>query len=179
LFGKRVGERVKVLVIEDLLTPGRRAVAAALRVMGLAQNPRNGNDHRVLNRARWASLARCPILLALLLDAFVAPEAPVVVGLDGHIERRRGAKIAAQGIYRDPARSSKGVFVHDFTTREWVGADRAWFVVSPTIDTPMASGIAAFATEEGGRAEQGAVGGRIARWDDLLKGDASPKGAQP
>jgi hypothetical protein len=33
------------------------------------------------------------------------------VGLDDTIERRRGAKIAAKGIYRDPVRSSKGHFV--------------------------------------------------------------------
>ena len=38
-------------------------------------------------------------------------DAPVVVGLDETIERRRGAKIAAKGIYRDPVRSSKSHFV--------------------------------------------------------------------
>ena len=111
VFSKRVWERAKVLVVGTLLAPGRRTVAAALRVMGLGQDPRFGNFHRVLNRDRWASLALCPILLRLLLAAFVPPEAPVVVGIDEHIERRRGAKIAAKGIYRDPVRSSKEFFV--------------------------------------------------------------------
>lgn len=51
------------------------------------------------------------MLLRKLLDAFVLPEAPVILGLDDHIERRRGKKIAAKGIYRDPVRSSRSFFV--------------------------------------------------------------------
>ena len=111
VFSRRVWERAKVLVVGALLTPGGRTVAAALRVIGLGQDPHFGNYHRVLNRDRWASLALCPILLRLLLAAFVAPDAPVLVGIDEHIERRRGAQIAAKGIYRDPVRSSKEFFV--------------------------------------------------------------------
>ena len=38
-------------------------------------------------------------------------DAPIVVGIDETIEGRRGAKIAAKGIYRDPVRSSKAFFV--------------------------------------------------------------------
>ena len=38
-------------------------------------------------------------------------EEPVILGLDDHIERRRGTKIAAKGIYRDGVRSSKSFFV--------------------------------------------------------------------
>jgi hypothetical protein len=33
------------------------------------------------------------------------------MGIDEHIERRRGDKIAARGIYRDPVRSSQSHFV--------------------------------------------------------------------
>jgi hypothetical protein len=66
---------------------------------------------RVLNRARWSSRALSRVLLALLVRAFVLPDAPVVMGLDEPIERRRGAKIAAKGIYRDSVRSSQEHFV--------------------------------------------------------------------
>ena len=45
--------------------------------------------------------------------------AAVVVGVDEHIERRRGAKIAAKGIYRDAVRSSKSFFVKTSGLR-WV-----------------------------------------------------------
>jgi hypothetical protein len=50
------------------------------------------------------------VLLGLLLDA-LAPRGPVVLGLDDTIERRRGKRIGAKGIYRDPVRSSKSFFV--------------------------------------------------------------------
>src|SRR5215210_1845246 len=63
-----------------------------------------------LNRAVWSSLEASHILLDLLIRAF-AMRGPVVLGLDDTIERRRGAKIKAKGIYRDPVRSSHNHFV--------------------------------------------------------------------
>jgi hypothetical protein len=45
-------------------------------------------------------------LLLAVVAAFVPDDGPVVVGMDETIERRRGAKIAAKGIYRDPVRLS-------------------------------------------------------------------------
>src|SRR5213595_3736094 len=61
--------------------------------------------------AKWSSRALSCILLRLLVTLFVAADAPIVVGIDETIERRRGAKIEARGIYRDPVRSSKEFFV--------------------------------------------------------------------
>lgn len=111
VFRKRVWEYAKLLVVGAILVPGQRTVASVLRVMGRGKDRHFQNDHRVLNRDRWASRIVSTILLRLLVDAFVPPEAPVIVGIDEHIERRRGAKIAAKGIYRDPVRSSKEFFV--------------------------------------------------------------------
>ena len=68
------------------------------------------NYHRVLNRAVWSSLAVSQVLLGLLINAF-APAGTIVMGLDDTIERRRGAKIRAKGIYRDPVRSSHSHYV--------------------------------------------------------------------
>jgi hypothetical protein len=59
----------------------------------------------VLNRARWSSLATARILLELVVRSFV-PTGVVVIGLDDTLERRRGQRIKAKGIYRDPVRSS-------------------------------------------------------------------------
>jgi len=64
----------------------------------------------VLNRDVWSSLQVSRILLGLLVATF-APPSRLVIGIDETIERRRGAKIAAKGIYRDPVRSSHGHFV--------------------------------------------------------------------
>ena len=110
-FSERVWEWARILLIGAILAPGKRTVTAALRVMGLSQERQFQNYHRVLNRATWSSRALSRILLCLLLRAFVPADTPVVLGLDDHIERRRGAKIAAKGIYRDAVRSSKSFFV--------------------------------------------------------------------
>lgn len=106
LFSKRVWEQAKVLVVGALLAPGKRTVSAALRVMGLSQEKQFQKYHRVLNRARWSSLAVARVLLGMLIRTFV-PVGPVVIGLDDTLERRRGEKIKAKGIYRDPVRSSR------------------------------------------------------------------------
>src|ERR1700729_1693191 len=68
------------LIVGAILAPGRRTVAAALRVIGLDRDPHFTNYHRVLNRNQWSSrwLARC--LLRLLIATFV-PTGPVIVGL--------------------------------------------------------------------------------------------------
>jgi len=78
--------------------------------MGLGDEVHFQNYHRVLNRALWSSLAISQVLLGLLISTFAAA-GTIVMGLDDTIERRRGAKIRAKGIYRDPVRSSHGHFV--------------------------------------------------------------------
>jgi DDE superfamily endonuclease len=105
MFSKRVFEHVKLLIVGAILAPGRRTVTSVLRVMGKHDARHFQNYHRVLSRAQWPALRGGRILLRLLLRAFV-PTGPVVIGIDETIERRRGEKIAAKGIYRDPVRSS-------------------------------------------------------------------------
>jgi hypothetical protein len=78
--------------------------------MGLSGERHFQNYHRVLNRAVWSSREASHILLGLLIQAF-ALRGPVILGLDDTIERRRGNKIKAKGIYRDPVRSSHSHFV--------------------------------------------------------------------
>ena len=89
-----------------LLTPGKWTVTAVLRVLGVEQERQFQTYPRVLNRARWSSLAVARVLLGLVVETFVAP-GPVVIGIDETLERRWGAKIKAKGIYRDPVRSSE------------------------------------------------------------------------
>lgn len=111
VFSERIWAWTSILVVGAILAPGKRTVTAALRVMGLSGERQFQHYHRVLNRATWSSRVIRRILLRLLLRAFVPAHAPVVVGIDDHIERRRGAKIAAKGIYRDAVRSSTSFFV--------------------------------------------------------------------
>jgi DDE superfamily endonuclease len=85
-------------------------LSTALRAVGLGQVGHLQNYHRVLSRAVWSSLGASRLLLGLLV-ATCAPDGPLVLGIDETIERRRGTKIAAAGIYRDPVRSSRSHFV--------------------------------------------------------------------
>ena len=107
---QRTWRHAELLLIGAILAPGKRTVTSLLRIAGLGRERRFANYHRVLNRAAWNARAAARLLLGLLIDAF-APSGPVVLGLDDTIERRRGKRIAAKGIYRDPVRSSKGHFV--------------------------------------------------------------------
>jgi hypothetical protein len=110
IFSKRIWQHLQVLVIGAILAPGKRTVTAALRIMGLSQDQHFQNYHRVLNRAVWSGLDVSRVLLQLLLTTF-ALLGDVVIGIDDTIERRRGEKIKAKGIYRDPVRSSHSHFV--------------------------------------------------------------------
>jgi hypothetical protein len=110
LFSKRIWKQAKILLIGAILSPAERTVTAALRVMGLSGEKHFQNYHRVLNRAIWSSLEASHILFGLLISAF-ANSGPIIMGLDDTIERRRGVKIKAKGIYRDPVRSSHSHFV--------------------------------------------------------------------
>jgi len=110
LFFQRSWRHAEMLLIGAILTPGQRTVTSILRITGLGRERRFVNYHRVLNRAAWSGRAAARGLLGLLLDAFV-PKGPVILGLDDTIERRRGKRIRAKGIYRDPVRSSHGHFV--------------------------------------------------------------------
>jgi hypothetical protein len=102
------------------LAPGKRTVTVCLRVVGNSEDKLFPNYHRVLNRAQWSALKASQLLLRLLLQAF-APEGELVVGPDDTIELRRGGKIKAKGIYRDPVRSSRSHLVKASGLR-WLSA---------------------------------------------------------
>jgi hypothetical protein len=142
-FSPQLWPLVQVLVTGAILARGQRTVAAVLRVMGLSAERHFVNYHRVLNRACWSSHALSRTLLQLLVATF-APQGTLVIGGDETIERRRGAKIKAKGIYRDPVRSSHSHFVKASGLR-WVTlmllapipfAERIWALPFLTILAP-------------------------------------------
>jgi hypothetical protein len=107
---QRTWRHAQLLLLGALLTPGQRTVCAVLRVAGLRWERHFVTYHRVLNRAVWRDRMGTRRLLELLVARF-APRGPVLLGVDDTIERRRGKRISAKGIYRDPVRSSKSFFV--------------------------------------------------------------------
>lgn len=121
LFTRPTWRTALWLLAGAVLAPGRRTVAGVLRILGRAGDADFATFHRVLNRAPWSSRAAAGRLLGMLVDTLLAPDAPVVIGLDDTIERRWGPAIRARGIYRDPVRSSKGHFVKTSGLR-WLSA---------------------------------------------------------
>ena len=119
LFSKSVWHHAQLLVAGAILAPGKRTVASALRAVGLENERRFCRYHRVLSRALWSSREASRVLLGSLVEAFVPEGGPLVLGVDETLERRRGKKICAKGIYRDPVRSSREHFVKTSALR-WV-----------------------------------------------------------
>src|SRR5258707_767639 len=109
IYGQSTWYKVEVLIVGAILATGKRTVSAVLRVMGLSEERHYAQYHHVLSRAVWSGLEVSAILLRLLVKTFDSGGA-LVFGVDETIERRRGEKIAAKGIYRDPVRSSKSHF---------------------------------------------------------------------
>jgi hypothetical protein len=144
LFSKKVFEHAKVLVAGGLLVIGRRTVCSALRAVCLGDERRFHKYHRVLSRAKWCSRKCARLLLLHLIDRFIGAEDALVFGIDETIERRRGQKIKAKGIYRDSVRSSKSHMVKCSGLR-WINlmllapiswAQRIWALPFMTVLAP-------------------------------------------
>jgi hypothetical protein len=92
LFTSPTWQKAQVLVVGTLLTPRKRTVTAALRVMGLARRNDFAKYHQVLDRASWSAFMASRVLLGLLLSAFDMGGA-WVFGIDETLERRWGSSV--------------------------------------------------------------------------------------
>jgi len=135
--------KVEVVVAGAILATGKRTMSAVLRVMGLSGERNYAMYHHVLSRAVWSGLEIAAILLRLLVKTFDTGSV-LVFGIDETIERRRGEKIAAKGIYRDGVRSSQSHFVKASGLR-WISlmwltpigfAQRVWALPFLTVLAP-------------------------------------------
>lgn len=104
LFTRPTFQKVLVLLYGAILTPGKRTVTTALRVLGRDTDPNFGKYHRVLNQAVWSPLALSRTLLSLLVQTFVPAGARLVFVVDETLERRAGKQIAYKGWFRDAVR---------------------------------------------------------------------------
>ena len=112
-FSVPTWKNIQVLLIGAILCRGPRRISNVLRVMGLASICNFSKYHRVLSRAEWDSLALAKILFGLLIK--LLPKSwPILIAVDETLERRRGKKIKAKGIYRDAVRSSQTNVVTSF-----------------------------------------------------------------
>ena len=146
LFTHPTWRKAQVLLVGAILTPGQRTVAAALRVMGRSDQRDYARYHEVLNRAVWSSRAVARILLSLLLQHLDRGDGPLIFGIDETLERRRGPKIKARGVYRDAVRYSRQQLVKASGLRwislMWLGhvpwAGHHWALPVLTVLAPSA-----------------------------------------
>ena len=144
LFTNPTWRKAQLLLVVAILSPGQRTVAAALRVMGRSDQRDYARYHEVLNRAVWSSRGVARVLLVLLLQHLDRGDGPLIFGIDETLERRRGPKIRARGIYRDAVRSSRHQLVKASGLRwislMWLGhvpwAGRHWALPVLTVLAP-------------------------------------------
>jgi hypothetical protein len=106
LFWAQTRAKAQLLLVGAILSPGKRTITGAVRVLGLAVETGFAKYHHVLSRARWSPLALSKVLLLLLLRHLDLGQGPLVFGIEETLERRWGRRISARGIYRDAVRSS-------------------------------------------------------------------------
>ena len=132
-FTRPTWNKVLVLVVGTILARGRRTVTAALKQMGLYDEPDFTLFHQVLNRASWSCLSLSHLLLQLLVSTFVVAGGTVEIVIDETLERRWGRKIAKRGHYRDSVQSSKGQSVSTSGLR--------WVVMMLVVQVPWSSRV--------------------------------------
>lgn len=112
-FSQPTLKNIKILLIGAILCRGPRRISSILRVMELASEGNFSKYHHVLSRAQWDGLMLSKIMLGLLIK--LLPDSwPILVAVDETLERRRGKKIKAKGLYRDAVQSSQSNVVTSY-----------------------------------------------------------------
>lgn len=130
-FTRPTWDKALVLVVGTILARGRRTVTAALKQMGLHDEPDFTLFHQVLNRASWSCLTLSRLLLQLLVSTFVEIGGTVEIVIDETLERRWGRRISKRGHYRDSVQSSKEQSVSTSGLR--------WVVMMLVVQVPWSS----------------------------------------
>ena len=128
LFSAKGWKIAETLLLGAIVCRGKRTVCAVLRSVGLQWESGFSKYHRILNRTKWSPLQGAKILLRIILEALA--NGALVIEVDETLERRKGNKIKAKGIYRDAVRSSKSNVVKTFGLK--------WLVMAVSIRFPFA-----------------------------------------
>ena len=108
-----------ILLYGTILAPGIRTVAAALRMVGLADDKHFTNYHRVLNRDQWSPMLLSKLLLKLIIQVFLAPGLPLGLLVNDTLERRAGKQIRYKSRFHDAVLSTVAKVVTSMGLR-WI-----------------------------------------------------------
>jgi len=106
---KRIFQKFLILLMGCILCIGGVTVCAALRALGLNTGIAYSRFHRLLNHDYWNMQLASKILLQMIIKAFSLKT--LNFSIDDTIERRRGKKIKAKGIFKDPVGTGNGKHV--------------------------------------------------------------------
>lgn len=70
--------------------------------------------------------------------------------------------------HRQQQEKASAFFVHDYNDERWIRAEPAFYVLSPRLNTPMGSGLAAVAAEADAGTLAAEVDGRVLSFEDVL-----------
>src|SRR4051812_40232462 len=85
-------QRVELLVVAAILTPGRRTISNLLRTLGPLAHGAPSSYHRVLSQARWSGL-RLAALLTRHLIGHCWPAGTIRLVGDDTVSEHRGQKV--------------------------------------------------------------------------------------
>jgi len=114
-----------ILFTGGILCRSGHTICGYLRVLGLKGEKSFANYHHLLNRSKIDMFKAAKILMKMVLPL---ADTQIILIVDEHLERRRGKKIKAKAVYRDPVASSKKWKVKCFGLK--------WVVVSMLIKFP-------------------------------------------
>lgn len=122
-------QRVQLLVVAAILTPGRRTVSNLLRTVGALADGATSNYHRVLSQAKWSGLRLAALLARFVLRHFW-PQGRIRLVGDDTVDEHRGKKVHGKARHRDPVRSS-----HSYTAYRY---GHKWVVLAILVPFPFA-----------------------------------------
>ena len=61
------------------------------------------------------------------------------------------------------------VWVHDYTTKEWIDGTQAYFVVDDDLMTPMGTGVVALKTRDEAERLTAEKGGQVMTWQEIVQ----------
>lgn len=124
LFSMTNWKNAQTLLCGAIVCKGKRTVCSILRALGLQNTPGFSKFHRLLNGASWSARKGACILLKMLLPCIPKGIRPVIF-IDETLERRKGKKIKAKGLYRDAVASTRSNIVKRYGLK--------WLVMSLSI----------------------------------------------